>query len=638
MSTSVLLLVATWVVALFKTNFVDDNTVVPGLFVVAFVVTANVVFLRRGAGAVPVVVTGATISVLAIAVAGVAAATKRLGSVGDGVYVSVEFNYSLIFFDSLGYANHAADRSFVYNGLVLACAALQFLVILAVCRRALRGDHRHAGIRQLIVSLRGLGGASLAGADLQDADFKGAQMFGTDLRGAILLRTRFRGARELHWARLDSGDLRLLPVQKLLASGDGAGLNLDGMRMRGVYLRDAQLVRACLTKADLSEADLTGANLQGARLRGADLCGAVMAQASLDGADIDGARIDALAYQRSGFTPELLADMQRRGIEIIGLEAFPEAAQDRLVGEREGLFLCFSTRLSAFDKLLVEGMIVGILGRDTDCYVAEYRVHGDTAIVRLCGSRRADLERVADALYLKVWEQVQVHQTALVRMAAVLQPSTLKSGLDDLFGRRLARMELRDAPPPVAEADRSSNALVDAWRPILRREALLRWTWHEPTRPGVDRIELAIHPRRMFLCHTPADLELARELCVNLSVLHRQGLIDAFRPEDVLPGAVVAERLAERLGHADIVICLISAQFFADEACVQQMERALTQRIQAGTPIVVPVLARPSEWRQSPLGTLHPLPEDGLPVTIWSNKDDAWLNVVSGLRRLLLSM
>lgn len=222
-------------------------------------------------------------------------------------------------------------------------------------------------------------------------------------------------------------------------------------------------------------------------------------------------------------------------------------AQERMPMEREGLLLCFSTRLSAFDKLLVEGMVVGVLGRETDCYVAEYRVQGDTAIVRLCGSSRADLERVAEALYLRVWEQVHVHQVALVRMADVLQPSTLKAGLGDLFGQRLAHMELREALPAVIRSGSSDGALINTWTSKAPGSAPLRWTWHRPGLPGEDRIVTEARPRRIFVCHAPDDLKHAKSLCTHLSVLHRQGLIETFRVEDILPGTTVSDVLGERL-------------------------------------------------------------------------------------------
>jgi len=76
-------------------------------------------------------------------------------------------------------------------------------------------------------------GASLSGADLQDADLRGADLSGANLQDA-----------DLQYADL-----------------------------RGADLQDADLSGADLSGANLRDADLRGADLSGADLRGADLWG-----------------------------------------------------------------------------------------------------------------------------------------------------------------------------------------------------------------------------------------------------------------------------------------------------------------------------------------------------------------------------
>jgi len=67
------------------------------------------------------------------------------------------------------------------------------------------------------------------------------------------------------------------------------------------------------------------------------------------------------------------------------------------------------------------------------------------------------------------------------------------------------------------------------------------------------------------------------------------------------------------------------------------MEIALARHA-AGTANVVPVILRPVDWLSAPFGQLAALPKDGIPVTRWANQDDAFLNVVSGLRSLIDQM
>lgn len=67
------------------------------------------------------------------------------------------------------------------------------------------------------------------------------------------------------------------------------------------------------------------------------------------------------------------------------------------------------------------------------------------------------------------------------------------------------------------------------------------------------------------------------------------------------------------------------------------MSRAL-DRHRAGSATVVPIIVRPADWQHGPLGSLQALPADGRPVSRWPDRDQAWLNVTQGLRRLVAGM
>jgi hypothetical protein len=49
---------------------------------------------------------------------------------------------------------------------------------------------------------------------------------------------------------------------------------------------------------------------------------------------------------------------------------------------------------------------------------------------------------------------------------------------------------------------------------------------------------------------------------------------------------------------------------------------------------VIPIILRPCDWQDAPFGKLQALPRDGKPITTWSNQDEAWMGVVSGLRQV----
>ncbi len=132
------------------------------------------------------------------------------------------------------------------------------------------------------------------------------------------------------------------------------------------------------------------------------------------------------------------------------LREFYEGLSDPVDGQ-VGLTVYFNTRLSAMDRLLVEGTIVGVLGRDTDCHLAEYREDGDTAIVRLQAGSNDDLIAVADALWNRHWTRQQRARESLpARVGSLLRLDSVEAALSELVSRT-RRIELRQPTPDAVE-------------------------------------------------------------------------------------------------------------------------------------------------------------------------------------------
>ena len=64
------------------------------------------------------------------------------------------------------------------------------------------------------------------------------------------------------------------------------------------------------------------------------------------------------------------------------------------------------------------------------------------------------------------------------------------------------------------------------------------------------------------------------------------------------------------------------------------MQRAL-ERHEAKQTRVIPVLLRPVEWQVAPFAHLQVLPSNAKAITTWSNQDEAFMDVVAGLRRAI---
>ncbi|MBD2100101.1 eIF2A-related protein, partial [Leptolyngbya sp. FACHB-261] len=140
----------------------------------------------------------------------------------------------------------------------------------------------------------------------------------------------------------------------------------------------------------------------------------------------------------------------------------------------------------------------------------------------------------------------------------------------------------------------------------------------------------------VFFSYAREDEALRDELAKHLSTLQREGVITAWHDREIIAGGELDRELDQHLNTAQIILLLASADFFAsDDLYNIQLKRAL-ERHQAGEARVIPVLLRPVDWENTPLGKLQPLPRNGEPITRWTNQDQAFLEVAQGIRRAVL--
>ncbi len=72
----------------------------------------------------------------------------------------------------------------------------------------------------------------------------------------------------------------------------------------------------------------------------------------------------------------------------------------------------------------------------------------------------------------------------------------------------------------------------------------------------------------------------------------------------------------------------------SDYCYTVEMEYAI-QRHDAGEAFIIPIILRPCEWKQSPLGKFQALPLRGKPVVKWTPQDEAFNDVAQGIRKVV---
>lgn len=143
---------------------------------------------------------------------------------------------------------------------------------------------------------------------------------------------------------------------------------------------------------------------------------------------------------------------------------------------------------------------------------------------------------------------------------------------------------------------------------------------------------------KIFFSYSHKDEALRDELATHLSLMKRQGVIEAWHDREISAGAEWADEIDDNLNAADIILLLVSANFLASDYCYDIEMRRAMERYEAKEARVIPIILKPTDWSDAPFGELQGLPKDVKPITTWQDQDEAFLNVVQGIRRVVEDM
>ncbi len=144
-------------------------------------------------------------------------------------------------------------------------------------------------------------------------------------------------------------------------------------------------------------------------------------------------------------------------------------------------------------------------------------------------------------------------------------------------------------------------------------------------------------PISIYISYAQKDEKLNAELSRHLKLLgrefplkitHERMLGEAPRPKAARNAA---------LERADIILLLLSADYLAsDYVYDKEVPRALALD-ERGEAAVVPVILRPMSWPDPAFERLQIVPYNGVPVSSWANRDEAWVQVVTSIRDVIAS-
>jgi hypothetical protein len=140
-------------------------------------------------------------------------------------------------------------------------------------------------------------------------------------------------------------------------------------------------------------------------------------------------------------------------------------------------------------------------------------------------------------------------------------------------------------------------------------------------------------PVQVFFSYAHEDENFRIDLEKHLSLMRRNGEITGWHDRNISAGAHWKDSIDQHLESAQIILLLISADFLASDYCYEiEMKRAM-QRHRQGKARVIPIILRNCDWSSSPFSSLQALPKNAKPIKSWNDPDEAYQDVVTGIRK-----
>ena len=140
---------------------------------------------------------------------------------------------------------------------------------------------------------------------------------------------------------------------------------------------------------------------------------------------------------------------------------------------------------------------------------------------------------------------------------------------------------------------------------------------------------------KAFISYSHKDENYLDLLHRHLAQLKRENLVEAWTDQNILAGDNLNNKILSTLENAQMFIALLSPDYINSSYCYEN-EFKTAQTMQGDSRlIIVPVVLEPCDWKNTPFAQYKALPKDAKPVSEWSNENNAMLDVIQNIRKLV---
>ncbi len=141
---------------------------------------------------------------------------------------------------------------------------------------------------------------------------------------------------------------------------------------------------------------------------------------------------------------------------------------------------------------------------------------------------------------------------------------------------------------------------------------------------------------KVFISYSHIDQEYMNRLDKHLSILKRQNELESWDDRCIDPGENWKDKIHDAVFSTHVFLLLISADFLASDYCNDVELAEASKRASKGECIIIPIILKNCDWKNyKMIEKLKVLPKDGRAIVNWDDEDSAYLDIVTGIRRIL---
>lgn len=140
---------------------------------------------------------------------------------------------------------------------------------------------------------------------------------------------------------------------------------------------------------------------------------------------------------------------------------------------------------------------------------------------------------------------------------------------------------------------------------------------------------------KIFISYSHKDEEFKDEFIEHLGSLKQNNIISEWNDRKITGTDNWENEIDENLETSNIIIFLVSSAFISSEYCFGVEAKKALALHKESKARVLPIIIRSVDWQDNDFSKLQSAPKDLKPVSLWKDRDSAWLDTIRIIKGII---